>query len=101
MFKFFLFCVLFFARAANAQMAVIDTNSLAESIKQNATMAAILENGKAILGYDQRGLGRDKTDHGHGRRGGVFGADGAELYHERERAAAMRNAAVPFGRYEF
>lgn len=56
MFKFFLFCMLFFARAANAQMAVIDTNGLAESIKQNATMAAILENGKAIWDTTKEGL---------------------------------------------
>ena len=60
MFKFFLFCVLFFARAANAQMAVIDTNGLAESIKQNATMAAILENGKAIWDTTKEGLDATK-----------------------------------------
>lgn len=60
MFKFFLFCMLFFTRAANAQMAVIDTNGLAESIKQNATMAAILENGKAIWDTTKEGLDATK-----------------------------------------
>lgn len=60
MFKFFLFCMLFFPRAANAQMAVIDTNGLAESIKQNATMAAILENGKAIWDTTKEGLDATK-----------------------------------------
>ena len=54
--KKILFFLLFFARAANAQMAVIDTNGLAESIKQNATMAAILENGKAIWDTTKEGL---------------------------------------------
>ena len=37
-------------------MAVIDTNSLAESIKQNATMVAILENGKALWDTTKEGL---------------------------------------------
>ena len=52
--------MLFFARAANAQMAVIDTNGLAESIKQNATMAAVLENGKAIWDTTKEGLDATK-----------------------------------------
>ena len=92
MFRVLIFFLLFFTRTASAQMAVIDTNGLAESIKQNATMAAILENGKAIW---------DTTDHGHGRQRGFSGVDGAELYHERQSVASMRHAAVPFGRYEF
>lgn len=50
-----LFLILF-ARTASAQMAVIDTNALAESIKQNATMAAILENGKALWDTTKEGL---------------------------------------------
>ena len=54
--KKILFFLLFFARTASAQMAVIDTNGLAESIKQNATMAAILENGKAIWDTTKEGL---------------------------------------------
>lgn len=54
--KRLLIFLLFFARTASAQMAVIDTNGLAESIKQNATMAAILENGKAIWDTTKEGL---------------------------------------------
>lgn len=53
--KWVLFLMLF-GRTASAQMAVIDTNALAESIKQNATMAAILENGKALWDTTKEGL---------------------------------------------
>lgn len=56
MFRVLIFFLLFFTRTASAQMAVIDTNGLAESIKQNATMAAILENGKAIWDTTKEGL---------------------------------------------
>ena len=56
MLRFLIFFLLFFTRTASAQMAVIDTNGLAESIKQNATMAAILENGKAIWDTTKEGL---------------------------------------------
>lgn len=56
MLRFSTVCLLFFARTASAQMAVIDTNGLAESIKQNATMAAILENGKALWNTTKEGL---------------------------------------------
>lgn len=56
MFRVLIFFLLFFTRTASAQMAVIDTNGLAESIKQNATMAAILENGKALWDTTKEGL---------------------------------------------
>ena len=57
MLRFFFFLLMFlFPFTSNAQMAVIDTNGLAESIKQNATMAAILENGKSIWDTTKDGL---------------------------------------------
>lgn len=48
--SFFLSLLLMFGFASevNAQMAVIDMNNLAEKIKQNATLASMLETGKQL-----------------------------------------------------
>lgn len=54
--KFILFLIFMFPSHGYCQMAVIDTNSLAESIKQNATMSAILENGRALWDTTKEGL---------------------------------------------
>ena len=54
--KWVLLFIFLFPPHGECQMAVIDTNGLAESIKQNATMAAILENGKAIWDTTKEGL---------------------------------------------
>lgn len=58
--KFILLFVLLFPAHGQCQMAVIDTNGLAEAIKSNATMASLLENGKQLWDTSKEALDATK-----------------------------------------
>lgn len=58
--RLILLFVLLFPAHGQCQMAVIDTNGLAEAIKSNATMASLLENGKQMWDTTKEALDATK-----------------------------------------